>query len=325
MLKRYIFTALFISLACTKRCYHKKCEISPDEYVDCDQESYQCIKWNAFGNGSCLDEGFPTIDGFEYCGLGDNCTTDPGTGQAACVKDIGKDNSDDDPLISDTVKIVLIAIGATFVLIVVFVVCCACLGIGCFKNQKPRFQRLSSIQRPLVENVEADQMATYPAQPTTEYPATQYPQAQLPSVHYPPVPASHHGGYAPGHPLTPGATVRLTSKAHGKNLRIHQNGAIDGRGGTGQWATFTVHGRGPHVALALQDHPNKFIAIKNNSLTHGTGGKFCTLIVKHHPGDGTISLESAEHRSQHVGILPNGDPKGPHHTGTGDHGKFYVN
>ena len=35
--------------------------------------------------------------------------------------------------------------------------------------------------------------------------------------------------------------------------------------------------------------------------------------------------ESAEHRTQHVGILPNGDPKGPHHTGTGDHGKFYVN
>ena len=121
---------------------------------------------------------------------------------------------------------------------------------------------------------------------------------------------SDHGGYTPRHSLIPGATVRLTSKAHGKNLRIHQNGAIDGRGGTGQWTTF---------------HPNKFIAIKNNSLTHGTGGKFCILIVKHHPGDGSISLESAEHRSQHVGILPNGDPKGPHHTGTGDHGKFYVN
>ena len=75
----------------------------------------------------------------------------------------------------------------------------------------------------------------------------------------------------------------------------------------------------------LRSTPNKFIAIKNNSLTHGTGGKFCILIVKHHPGDGSISLESAEHRSQHVCILPNGDPKGPRHTGTGDHGKFYVN
>jgi len=56
----------------------------------------------------------------------------------------------------------------------------------------------------------------------------------------------------------------------------------------------------------------------------GTGGQFCFLIVKSHP-DGTISLESVEHRTQHVGILPNGDAKGPHQTGTGDHGKFYVN
>jgi len=85
-----------------------------------------------------------------------------------------------------------------------------------------------------------------------------------------------------------------------------------------------VHARGHHVALALASHPNKFIAIKNNMLTHGTGGKFCTLIVKQH-GDGSVSLESAEHRTQHVGILPSGDAKGPHQTGTGDHGRFYVN
>jgi len=138
-------------------------------------------------------------------------------------------------------------------------------------------------------------------------------------------PVPQHGGYAPGHALVPGATVRLTSKAHGKNLRIQQNGSIDGRGGSGQWATFTVQGRGPHIALALQNHPDKFLAIKNNSLTHGGGGKFCSLIVKPNPDDGTICLESAEHRSQHVGILDNGDPKPPHRTGTGGHGRFYVN
>ncbi|KAL5252405.1 hypothetical protein ACHWQZ_G015242 [Mnemiopsis leidyi] len=135
-----------------------------------------------------------------------------------------------------------------------------------------------------------------------------------------------HGGFAPPPTgiLTPGAVVRLTSKAHGKNLRINQNGDVDGRGGTGQWATFMVHARGPYIALSLQNHPNKFLAIKNNTLTHGTGGKFCSLIVKPNP-DGTVSLESAEHRTQHVGILDNGDPKGPHHTGTGKHGQFYVN
>jgi len=135
----------------------------------------------------------------------------------------------------------------------------------------------------------------------------------------------HHGHQPrPSHALTPGATVRLTSKAHGKNLRINNNGQVDGRGGTGEWATFSVQGRGPHIALSLARHPQKFLAIKNHDLTHGTGGKFCSLMVKSHP-DGTISLESVEHRSQHVGILPNGDVKGPHQTGTGDHGKFYVN
>lgn len=142
-------------------------------------------------------------------------------------------------------------------------------------------------------------------------------------AHSPP----HHGGggYSPGHALSPGATIRLTSKAHGKNLRINQNGVIDGRGGNGPWATFSVHSRGPYIALSLASHPQRFLAIKNNMLTEGTGGKFCTLIVKHHPGDGTVTLESAEHRTQHVGILPSGDIKGPHQTGQGDHGKFYVN
>lgn len=132
------------------------------------------------------------------------------------------------------------------------------------------------------------------------------------------------GGYVPQSPLQPGAHVRLTSKAHGKNLKIHQNGNVDGRGGSGEWATFTVQGRGPHVALSLRSHPNKFLAVKNGALTQGTGGKFCSFIVKQHP-DGTISLESAEHPTQHVGVLPNGDTKAPHRTGTGDHGKFYVN
>ena len=62
----------------------------------------------------------------------------------------------------------------------------------------------------------------------------------------------------------------------------------------------------------LRSTPNKFIAIKNNSLTHGTGGKFCILIVKHHPGDGSISLESAEHRSQHMYVFsPTVTPRDP--------------
>ena len=42
------------------------------------------------------------------------------------------------------------------------------------------------------------------------------------------------------------------------------------------------------------------------------------------PGNGNIVLESAQHRSQHVGVLPDGVIKEPAQTGTGQHAQFRV-
>ena len=39
--------------------------------------------------------------------------------------------------------------------------------------------------------------------------------------------------------------------------------------------------------------------------------------------NGTISLESVENRSQHIGITGDGQLKPANETGTGKHGQFY--
>jgi len=138
-----------------------------------------------------------------------------------------------------------------------------------------------------------------------------------------------HGYNPPKHGLQPGMKVHLKSKSHGSNLKIDQNNRVSGTGGNGEWATFMVHHRGGHhgshhVALSLARHPHLFLAIRNQSLTVGNGGPNCTMkVIGPHP-DGTISLESVPHHGQHVGILPNGDEKAPHQTGTGDQSRFHI-
>ena len=38
--------------------------------------------------------------------------------------------------------------------------------------------------------------------------------------------------------------------------------------------------------------------------------------------EGSVVLESVVFPGQHVGILPDGEPKPPEHTGRGEHGRF---
>jgi len=55
-----------------------------------------------------------------------------------------------------------------------------------------------------------------------------------------------------------------------------------------------------------------------------TTGTFYECINHPIPSDnGTISLESVQHRTQHVGITPEGHVKPANETGTGKHGQFY--
>ncbi len=62
----------------------------------------------------------------------------------------------------------------------------------------------------------------------------------------------------------------LQSSASNKSLRIHEGGALDGKGGRGALAQFKVHVRRPGVvALQSVHNPNNWLAI-NQGKTIGT-------------------------------------------------------
>jgi len=127
------------------------------------------------------------------------------------------------------------------------------------------------------------------------------------------------------HKMREGSKIHLKSIATKKNLRITQDGRVDGNGGTGVWATFIVHrlDRG-RVKLQNVGNPNHWLRIKDGVLDgQGVGGPWTEFTLRRQ-GGGVISLESIKHPGQHVGTLPDGSPKSPSATGTGPHGSFKV-
>ena len=212
MLKEYVIISLLIAAHSLQRCYNQRCEISKGYYSSCDQATHNCTRWNetlygAIGRCEYLYR-LPSEDSYTVCNSTETCSSDRVTGQAVCTvtNDV---TEDDEPFISGTVEYVLIGFGA-FVFVILVITAAACKMAG--KNIPGRFQRLNSLQRPLVENVEVEAITTetgdaahptpyspvqneyasqYPAQYPNQYPQypaqypAQYPGAQYPVAQYP--------------------------------------------------------------------------------------------------------------------------------------------
>jgi len=127
------------------------------------------------------------------------------------------------------------------------------------------------------------------------------------------------------HKLRDGSQIRLKSLASKKNLRINQQGHVDGNGLDGVWATFIVH-RVDRNRIKLQSVGNSqhWLRIRDGVLDgQGVGGPWTEFNIKRQ-GGGIISLESVKQPGHFVGILPDGCSKPPSATGTGPHGSFKV-
>ena len=76
-------------------------------------------------------------------------------------------------------------------------------------------------------------------------------------------------------------TVQLRNKKHGGYLRIHDGGKVVDCGGKGgKFTVFKVHHITEdknYVKLESVTFPGKFIAVDNNGVRVGVGGKWCAL------------------------------------------------
>lgn len=127
-------------------------------------------------------------------------------------------------------------------------------------------------------------------------------------------------------PFVLGRQVFLQSCAGG-NLRIMQNGEVNGSGGRGALAQFFVRHANPQTSqISLQNAQGKWLRITPNGVLDGNGGQggpytFFQVVNK---GNNQVSLKACNGAPGYVGILPNGQAKAPSQTGPGPHGTFTV-
>ena len=97
MLKDFILISLLIAETYSlKKCYHQRCEINQGRYHLCDQENYNCTRWNETVDGNSTGHctrysGPPSSNSFIYCNCTDKCSDDLHLvpGQAVCEPEVG--------------------------------------------------------------------------------------------------------------------------------------------------------------------------------------------------------------------------------------------
>lgn len=135
-----------------------------------------------------------------------------------------------------------------------------------------------------------------------------------------------------------GKQVIFQSVASGKSLRIDKDGHVDGNGGHGEWATFTVELVSPSdrskkkgAVIRLRNVGNKdhFLRITENKTVDGkgSGGKWCEFEVEKivEGNQKFFCLKSVAHSGSgnfRIGVLNDGSIKNPGDTGHGPHGRF---
>lgn len=119
-----------------------------------------------------------------------------------------------------------------------------------------------------------------------------------------------------------GCQILLCSKSSSRNLRIMENGDVNGLGGNGKKATFIVHVKGlRQVTLQNVKNPEQWLQVKDDELSgNGTGDEHCHFNLSEHGG--FVVFEPVLSPDTHIGIRENGDVKKPSHTGTRKHARF---
>ena len=168
MLEDFILISILITESYSlKKCYHKKCEITQDYFTECDQENYNCTRWNETvggSNGHCRYWGSSSLNSYVYCYFTDACSSDLVTGQAVCEPNTTSAAVHDMECTERSTIDVLGSIGSWFVVVggALFLLS-APLGIVtkvCFDWHSRRVQRQDSLQKPLIEDVEVKSIST---------------------------------------------------------------------------------------------------------------------------------------------------------------------
>ena len=175
----------------------------------------------------------------------------------------------------------------------------------------------------------APQYAQQAAPQYTQQVAPQYAQQVAPQVARPMgihassnVAQSMHNNQSP---LQVNSNVILTSVASRRTLRVMRNGSVNGQGGTGMLARFTVKpGRNAREIRLQSKSTGRFLRIMPNHSVDGLGGMgpYTCFQVERLPNN-TIGLISSQNLGR-IGILPNGQVKHPKQTGRGPHGQLMV-
>ena len=201
MFKGCLLIGFFIGLSSRKFCYHKKCRTLQYEYIDCDQQYYECKEYDVLKNeeGSCEYQGSASYGGYESCSSSKNCSTDPDTGKAKCFQTWNYSWDSYERGMSVDTTLVLIIISVTVGMIVLCCIGCFCFARGCRSNNEGR----AAAPQPETKN---DQNGGVVVQTTADHPgqeemqaANQCPLAQNPpAISCPPTQHTPAGGY----PLT---------------------------------------------------------------------------------------------------------------------------
>jgi len=133
--------------------------------------------------------------------------------------------------------------------------------------------------------------------------------------------------------LVAGQIIQLKSVSSGQYLRINADGSVDGLGQADDRTKFKIshekkHPKGFQI-LKLQSvaDPKKWIRVENEKALNGLGsGGILTefILIRNPKVPDRVSFRSVKFPKCHVGILPDGTPKAPNETGTGDHGSFML-
>jgi len=144
----------------------------------------------------------------------------------------------------------------------------------------------------------------------------------MPPMGMPPSPESPHE--IPVSALPVGHRILLTSRATGRNVRIHGDGRIDALGEQGPRAQFEV-APSTNGMLRLQnvENPNFFLSIHNGRVWGGEGGPHCefqAFVV----GPNVFALRSARDSNHGLGFHGDGNPIPPFEVKFGEHGQFSI-
>ena len=124
--------------------------------------------------------------------------------------------------------------------------------------------------------------------------------------------------------LYDGARIQLGSQ-FGGNLRVNEDFEVDGFGEDWERATFIVLRNESDGTVRLQNEhwPTKFLAIRKDGLTTGSGGRYCVFQPICHK-DGTVSFMSTNFPGRHVGLNEDRMPTDPKYTQADMSARFYI-